>query len=637
MIDSSIESTIRKFILPAELEKILKNGKSKIIIPNSREEIMDLAMGGAENMTYDVSFDVNGQSVREVFMTKCKNGIVANYDDILMRKRDPNAMVIGDEHPTDKPTFQERFGEPFDKTREETLQWLSDQSELLVMPFYAGNEHEDLGYDALVLCPANASFFCAALADLQGFVPASKIPNRFKPRAVVYVAPPFRHTKFNGQQVVVHNRLFDMHEVFSYNLYLGPSAKKGIYAVLLDIGEQEKWVTLHASAVKAVTPYERAFVIMHEGASGGGKSEMLEAVHREPDGKILLGTNTISGEKYYITLSDLCTLLPVTDDMAMAPLSIQNESKKLVIADAEDGWFLRVNHITEYGTEPGTEKRTIHPKKPLVFLNMEAIPGSTCLIWEPIMDAPNKPCSNPRVIMPRDFVEGSVKGQVQVDIRSFGVRTPPTTKERPSYGIVGLFHLLPPALGWLWRLVAPRGFANPSINDNSKINDLQSEGVGSYWPFATGKKVDQANLLLNQIARTTHTSYILIPNQYLGAYHVGFAAEMITREYLTMRGSTTFRKENVVPSRCSLLGYSLEHVKISGAEIPKRFLQVNTQPEVGDEAYDFGAKILTDFFKKEIQEYLTDDLDPLGKKIIEACLNNASVEEYEKLMTMRWQ
>ena len=28
---------------------------------------------------------------------------------------------------------------------------------------------------------------------------------------------------------------------------------------------------------------------------------------------------------------------------------------------------------------------------------------------------------------------------------------------------------------------------------------MQSEGVGSYWPFATGKKVTQANLLLNQI------------------------------------------------------------------------------------------------------------------------------------------
>jgi hypothetical protein len=73
---------------------------------------------------------------------------------------------------------------------------------------------------------------------------------------------------------------------------------------------------------------------------------------------------------------------------------------------------------------------------------------------------------------------------VEVDVRSFGVRTPACTKENPSYGILGLFHILPPALAWLWRLVAPRGFNNPSIIDSI---EMTSEGVGSYWPFATGK------------------------------------------------------------------------------------------------------------------------------------------------------
>lgn len=634
MVDSSIEKTVKKFILPPEVEKII-NGKANIIIPKNREEIMDLAMGGPNNMTYDVEYNINGEMVKEVYMTKCKNGIVANYTDVRMRKRDANAMVIGDEHPTDKPTYQERFGEKFDKTRQETFDWLANQDELIVMPFYAGNEHVDLGYPALVICPANAAFFCAALVDLQGYIPMDKVPNQFKPRAVVYVAPPFRQTHFDGQQVVVHNRTFNLHEVFSYNLYLGPSAKKGIYAVLLDIGEQEKWVTLHASAVKVITPYERVFTIMHEGASGGGKSEMLEPIHREPDGRILLATNIISGEKFYVTITDTCELLPVTDDMAMAPNAIQNDSKKLVIADAEDGWFLRVNHITEYGMEPGTEKRTLHPKKPLVFLNMEATPGSTCLIWEPVMDAPGKPCSNPRVIMPREFVDDVVNEPVEIDIRSFGVRTPPTTKEHPSYGIVGLFHILPPALGWLWRLVAPRGYANPSINDNSGINEIQSEGVGSYWPFATGKKVDQANLLLKQVLNTPNTGYVLIPNQYIGAYKVGFNSEMLTREYLSRRGGINFAKKGaIVPSRCPILGYSLESMKVNNVEIPKKFLQVNEQPEVGNDTYDFGAKIFTDFFKRELQEYLTDELDPLGRKIIEACLNDASVEEYEKLIPM---
>jgi hypothetical protein len=90
--------------------------------------------------------------------------------------------------------------------------------------------------------PANAAVFALAMADIQGFIPKSELPNMFRPKAVIYVAPPFRHLYYDGKQVVVHNRVFDMHEIFSYNLYPGPSAKKGIYSVLLNIGEQEGWL-----------------------------------------------------------------------------------------------------------------------------------------------------------------------------------------------------------------------------------------------------------------------------------------------------------------------------------------------------------------------------------------------------------
>src|SRR5690625_4303016 len=118
------------------------------------------------------------------------------------------------------------------------------------------------------------------------------------------------------------------------------------------------------------------------------------------------------------------------------------------------------------------------------------------------------------------MVPGVMDGAVQVDVRSFGIRTPPTTKEKPSYGIVGALHILPPSLGWLWRLVSPRGYANPSIA--SEDSGLESEGVGSYWPFATGRYVKQANLLLEQILAAPATRFTLMPNQYIGAWHVGF-------------------------------------------------------------------------------------------------------------------
>ncbi len=623
-------STINKMLLPQQVEDILKSKDVEVIIPNSKQELFELALGGKENKTWDVIYDVNGKSIREAYVVKCKNGIVANFDDLSMRRRDPNSMVIADDLPTDKPTYHERFGESFDTTRKETFQWLRDQKKLIALPFYSGNEDIDIGYPSLAIIPANAAFFAAALGDLQGFVPANSIPNRFKPKAVIYVAPPFRHTKYDGKQIVVHRRSFDLHEVFSYNLYPGPSAKKGVYSILLDIGEQENWITLHASTVKIVTPYELSLTIMHEGASGGGKSEMTEQFHRQEDGRLLLGKNILTDAETLINITDTSELYPVTDDMALAHPSLQNDSNKLVVADAEYSWFLRVDHIKQYGTDPEIEKSCISPKEPLVFLNMDAVPDSTCLIWEHIEDSPGKPCPNPRVIIPRKLKKNIVEGAVEVDVRSFGVRTPPTTKDNPNYGIIGMFHILPPALAWLWRLVAPRGFANPSIIDNTK--GMKSEGVGSYWPFATGKRVDQANLLLRQIQHTLSTRYILIPNQYIGAYKVGFAGQWATREYLSRRGGAKFSRDLLSPARCPILGYTMNSVKIDGNVIPKSLLQVNHQVSVGEAAYDEGAKILTNFFKEELQHFHVEGLDELGKQIINTCLNDGSVEDYYNLI-----
>ncbi|MDP4089862.1 MAG: DUF4914 family protein [Bacillota bacterium] len=618
-------SIFKKLVLPKELETILRS--KEVILVESREDILDLAMGRSENNTFKVAYDTPGKgNVVEATVARCKNGISINYTDPYMRRRDPDCMIISDNNPTDKPTYKENFDSDFDELRQATFDWLENQEELVLLPFMAGGEK--FGYEALLVAPANSGFFVGALADLQGFIPKSKIPNNFKPRAVLYLAPPFRHTHFDGKQVVVHHRLEKMHELFCYNLYPGPSAKKGVYGVLLNIGEEENWATLHASTVKITTPYENTFTIMHEGASGGGKSEMTEQFHRELDGRLLVGTNVKTKEKFYIDIKEACELQPVTDDMALAIPSFQN-GRKLVVKDAENGWFLRIDHISEYGTAPDIERLTIYPPEPLIFLNIDGVAGATCLIWEHTMDSPGKPCPNPRVILPRKFIDGIVSEPVEVDIRSFGVRTPPSTKDKPNYGILGMLHILPPALAWLWRMVAPRGHANPSV---TATEGMSSEGVGSYWPFATGRMVDHANILLRQIMSTPATKYILIPNQHIGVYKVGFMGQWIAREYLSRRGNFNFKKEPLVSSRCSLLGYALESLKIDGQAIPKDFLQVDLQDENGVEGYDAGATILTDFFKKELQQYLVPDLDPLGRKIIETCLRDGSLQEYVDLI-----
>ena len=614
--------------LPAEIDDLFREAKS-LYFPRSREDVLKLAMGGQDSGVFEVAFDVPGKGrYVEVTVAKCRNGLAVNYVEPYMRRRDPDCMVIGDDKPTDKESFVQRYGRPFGPVREETFAWLKQQ-DLAVFGFILGGFERESGYGAMLIAPKNTGFFVGGLADLQEMLPPDQLPANFCLRAVIYVAPTFRHTHFNGKQVVVHNRTDKVHEVFSYNLYPGPSAKKGIYGVLLAMGISEDWPTLHSSTVQVVTPYDNITTIMHEGASGSGKSELLEFVHRQEDGRLLLGENVVTKQRRYLVLNQACALRPVTDDMAMCHPDVQDRTGYLKVFDAEQAWFVRLDHIKHYGTDPHLESLTTHPPEPLIFLNLQGVPGSTCLIWEHTEDAPGKPCPNPRVILPRRFVPDVADEVVEVMIRNFGIRTPPCTAQLPTYGIVGYLHVLPPALAWIWRLVAPRGHANPSITDTE---GLSSEGVGSYWPFATGRYVDHANLLLKQIQETPKVRYTLTPNQHVGAWAVGFMPEWLAREYLGRRGAAKFPAGRLVPSRLPLLGYSLTAMQVEGTFLPAWFLRVEEQVEVGTEGYDRGAEILTKFFHRELRKFLQPDLAVLGRRIIECCLDNGNLDDYESFL-----
>lgn len=624
---SSPQVNWTRFHLPEEAQRLLAAAPGVALARNA-DELADLAVRDAEHGWQEVAYDVPGRGrVVEARVCRTRNGIAANYMEAYMRRRDPDCMVIGDERPTNKVRFRDRFGKPFDELRQETFEWMSGQ-ELAMFPFVAGVDGN--GIDAVAICPANAGFFAMGLALLQGILDHEKLRDDFRPRAIIYVAPPFRHTHFDGKQVVVHHRREGLHELFSYNLYPGPSAKKGVYGMLIARGEEEGWVTAHCSTVQVITPYDNQVTFMHEGASGGGKSEMLEHAHREADGRLLLGENILTGKTRHVTLPHACELRPVTDDMALCAPSLQHANTgKLRLADAEEAWFVRVNHIERYGVDPHLERLTVDPPESLLFLNIDAVPGSRALIWEHIEDEPGQRCPNPRVILPRRIVPGIVNEPVAIDVRSFGVRTPPCTREHPTYGIVGLFHVLPPALAWLWRLVAPRGHGNPSIVDTI---GMTSEGVGSYWPFATGRRVDQANLLLRQILETPRTTFILCPNQHIGAWRVSFMPQWLTREYLARRGDVPFRDEQLEQSRCPLLGYSPRSFQIEGAQIGTWFLHVESQPEVGPEAYDQGAEMLYQFFVKQLAKFDEPDLDPLGKRIVQACIDRVPTQHYVELL-----
>jgi hypothetical protein len=239
--------------LPPDAKELLSAAPSVVWAGNT-QEIIDLACGGPGSDCFEVRYDVPEKgSVLEAVVGRVRNGIVANYTEAYMRRRDPDCMFIADANPTDKPRFEERFGYDFEGLRQETLQWMKQQP-LAAFAFNAGQP--GMGVAAMVIAPANAGFFAFGLALLQGIIPREELTAEFTPRTIIYTAPPFRHTHFEGKQVVVHNRRPELHEMYSYNLYPGPSAKKGIYGVLLTIGEKEGWVTAHGSTVQVVTPYE---------------------------------------------------------------------------------------------------------------------------------------------------------------------------------------------------------------------------------------------------------------------------------------------------------------------------------------------------------------------------------------------
>ncbi|HXP90696.1 MAG TPA: DUF4914 family protein, partial [Fibrobacteria bacterium] len=178
----------RSLKLPKDVVDLLNKARA-IHVPERREDLLDWSLGREvgstdwtvgnreDQGTYTVAYEIPGKGrVIEAAVVKALNGVSVNYPEVAMRRRDPDAMVIADDLPTDKPTYQKRFGTDFAGVRQETFDWLA-QRELIVMPFYAGPD--ELGYGSLLICPRNAGFFSGMLADLQGFIPGHAVPQDF--------------------------------------------------------------------------------------------------------------------------------------------------------------------------------------------------------------------------------------------------------------------------------------------------------------------------------------------------------------------------------------------------------------------------------------------------------------------------
>lgn len=108
--------------------------------------------------------------------------------------------------------------------------------------------------------------------------------------------------------------------------------------------------------------------------------------------------------------------------------------------------------------------------------------------------------------------------------------------------------------------------------------------------------------------------------------------QWLMREYLARRGHARFSPENLRTARCTLLGEYPHQIQLEGRLISRWFFAVDSQPEVGPEGYDQGAEQLYAFFHDILRQYDQDALTPLGRKIIECCLDRGSLADYKALI-----
>ena len=66
--------------------------------------------------------------------------------------------------------------------------------------------------------------------------------------------------------------------------------------------------------------------------------------------------------------------------------------------------------------------------------------------------------------------------------------------------------------------------------------------------------------------------------------------------------------------------------------MPLSMLQVDRSMTVGEQAYDAGAAELDAFFRQQLNKFTVQDLDPLGRRIIECTLSRGTMADYESLI-----
>ena len=568
--------------------------------------------------------DVMRAEILEATVIHTLSGPVVNFPEKAMRKRDPNATMVTSAFPISaQGHLHDRYCEvEWAELNRLAHEWLAKHAPIAVpIRLFRGTPATTAG---VVILPENCAFFGYMMGILQEILSAAQCSEGLSADFVVLLAPPLRHSHFDGRQAVIHHRYgapaAPVYEMLATCLYPGPSGKKGVYAMGLEIARRHDGVILHASAVRLLRPDGSHISVLHEGASGGGKSEWILTPDISDDGMALVSRHVESKQEIRRALANVSEsglVHPVVDDMALA----FTRSNQLMISDAEHGWFLRLDNATEPGADVFCEYLAKLPIAHRIWLSVE--PGLFARPWLRTADPGGDRDKNGRMMIGRRYVPNYVDHAVKVDIRSLGIRTPHCFDPAP-FGIVGFCHYLPWWLAYLWRLAPPRGHDNPSIAAGAQPSAdddfvLPFEGVGAYEAFLLGDPVDHANLLLRQFAETAGTiTNILVPNQHVGAYQVGFAPQHFLRAHLCLGGTIT--PGDWAP--CALLGQEIEPFAAGDGEpLPDVLFRPHRQPELRDGRYERGRAIVERSLRAYLPRYLQPHLHPVAARLIRAVVD----------------
>jgi len=296
--------------------------------------------------------------------------------------------------------------------------------------------------------------------------------------------------------------------------------------------------------------------------------------------------------------------------MACAHPKYQGASGRLTVADAENGWFVRVDHIHSYGTAPNSNACASIPRA-AHFLNHYIVPAAPASLGARRGRA-RQSLPNPRVILPAACSKRFSTGRSGSTCAA-SASAAPHPQGQPALRYPRHAPRPQPRLAWLWRLWRPRS-RQPSIQA-TKSREMQSEGVAPIGPLhrsprGPGQPPPQPDCQhpkpLRPHSQPAH-------RRLEGRIH----GRVDGREYLAAAAAPSLPASRSA-KHLPLLGYIPNQLRIEGSMIPRVFWPLKSRSRAAWRLPGRRAPVAGVLFERT-QAVPGPDLDPLGKRIIEAC------------------